>query len=47
MGIADWLRLAHPALAVMVVFPSIGIVTYFALQTRQRRLKAQAKIRSR
>ncbi|MEM9908515.1 MAG: DUF4079 domain-containing protein [Cyanobacteria bacterium P01_D01_bin.44] len=43
MGTADWLRLMHPALAVIVVFPAIGMVSYFAWQTRQRRLKTKAK----
>lgn len=43
MGTADWLRLLHPILAVVVVFPTIGMVTYFAWQTRQRRLKTQAR----
>ncbi|MEM7062979.1 MAG: DUF4079 domain-containing protein [Cyanobacteria bacterium P01_B01_bin.77] len=46
MGINDWLRLIHPALAVIVVFPLIGIVTNFAWQTRQRRLAVQAKEKS-
>ena len=43
MGIQDWLRLLHPILAVVVVFPLIGIVTYFAWQTRQRRLAVQTR----
>ena len=34
----DLLRLIHPFLAVTFVFPLIGVVTYFAVQTRQRRL---------
>lgn len=46
MGINDWLRLTHPALAVIVVFPLIGMVTNFAWQTRQRRLAVQAKEKS-
>ncbi|MEO0867931.1 MAG: DUF4079 domain-containing protein [Cyanobacteria bacterium J06642_11] len=46
MGINDWLRLMHPILAVSVVFPLIGVVSYFALQTRQRRLAVQAKEKS-
>ena len=46
MGINDWLRLIHPILAVTVVFPLIGMVTYFATQTRQRRLAVQAKEKS-
>ncbi|MCM1983980.1 DUF4079 domain-containing protein [Lyngbya confervoides] len=43
METADWLRLLHPILAVVGVFPLIGMVTYFAWQTRQRRLKTQAR----
>lgn len=44
MTTLDWLRLIHPTLAVVFVFPLIGIVANFALQTRQRRLQlAEAK----
>lgn len=39
LGIQDILRLLHPLLAVTVVFPTIGIVVYMAVQTRQRRLQ--------
>jgi len=39
MTTLDWLRLIHPTLAVVFVFPLIGIVTNYALQTRQRRLQ--------
>ena len=46
MTINDWIRLMHPILAVSVVFPLIGMVTYFATQTRQRRLKVEAKEKS-
>jgi hypothetical protein len=35
----DALRLLHPAIAVSVVFPIIGIVVRMAWQTRQRRLE--------
>ncbi len=35
----DFLRIIHPALAVTVVFPLLGIVLYMAFQTRQRRLQ--------
>ncbi len=38
MNTTDILRLVHPAIAVFYVFPLIGIASYFALQTRQRRL---------
>lgn len=43
MNTTDILRLVHPAIAVFYVFPLIGIATYFALQTRQRRLAAANK----
>jgi hypothetical protein len=39
MEIADFLALIHPILAIIVVFPILGIVTNFAWQTRQRRLQ--------
>ncbi len=46
MNTTDMLRLVHPAIAVFYVFPLIGIATYFALQTRQRRLAAANKQKS-
>ena len=46
MNTTDMLRLVHPAIAVFYVFPLIGIATYFALQTRQRRLAAVNKEKS-
>ncbi|RZM77708.1 DUF4079 domain-containing protein [Leptolyngbya iicbica] len=46
MNTTDILRLVHPAIAVFYVFPLIGIATYFALQTRQRRLAASTKQKS-
>src|ERR687885_2435291 len=39
MGPSDFFALIHPVLAVVVVFPIIGIVVNFAWQTRQRRLQ--------
>ncbi|MBD2255487.1 DUF4079 domain-containing protein [Nostoc parmelioides] len=42
MEIADFLGLVHPAIAVIFVFPLIGIVSNFAWQTRQRRLQTLA-----
>lgn len=39
MTLKDWLLLVHPAIAVVFVFPLIGIVAHFAWQTRQRRLQ--------
>lgn len=38
MTTVDWLWLLHPALAVVVVFPLIGMVLRLAWQTRQRRV---------
>lgn len=46
MNTTDILRLVHPAIAVFYVFPLIGIATYFALQTRQRRLAVANKDKS-
>ena len=46
MTITDWLRIAHPVLAVVVIYPLIGIVMYFAWQTRQRRLQTKAGVKS-
>lgn len=46
MNTTDILRLVHPAIAVFYVFPLIGIATYFALQTRQRRLATANKEKS-
>ncbi len=40
MQFVDFVSLIHPFLAVVVVFPLIGLVTNLAWQTRQRRLKA-------
>ncbi|MEW6496923.1 MAG: DUF4079 domain-containing protein [Cyanobacteriota bacterium] len=39
MGTSDFLSLLHPAIAVIIVFPLIGMVVNFAWQTRQRRLQ--------
>ncbi len=44
MELTDVFSLAHPALAVSFVFPLIGVVCYFAWQTRQRRLESKSKI---
>lgn len=35
----DFLLIIHPAIAIVFVFPLIGIVSYYAWQTRQRRLQ--------
>jgi hypothetical protein len=37
MELKDFLALAHPILAVAIVFPMLGIVLNMAWQTRQRR----------
>ncbi|MDA0258729.1 MAG: DUF4079 family protein, partial [Cyanobacteria bacterium] len=42
MTALDWLWILHPALAVLLVYPLIGMVVRLAWQTRQRRL-AQVK----
>ena len=39
LGLEDILRLVHPAIAVIFVFPLIGITVWMAWQTRQRRLQ--------
>ncbi|MFB2838958.1 DUF4079 domain-containing protein [Floridanema evergladense] len=39
MELQDFLALLHPAIAIIVVFPLIGIVSNRALLTRQRRLQ--------
>ncbi len=39
MDSSDFLALIHPVLAVVVVFPIIGMVVNLAWQTRQRRLQ--------
>jgi Protein of unknown function (DUF4079) len=46
MTLTDWLRIAHPALAVVTIYPLLGIVMYFAWQTRQRRLQTKAGTKS-
>ena len=38
-----WLYLIHPTFAIIFALPLVGIVSRFAWQTRQRRLKTQAK----
>ena len=42
MTTIDWLWILHPALAVVLIYPLIGMVTRLAWQTRQRRV-AQVK----
>jgi hypothetical protein len=38
MKTVDWLWILHPALAVVLIYPLIGIVIRLAIQTRQRRV---------
>jgi Protein of unknown function (DUF4079) len=42
MTLSDWLRIVHPTLAVIMVYPLLGIVIYQAWLTRQRRLQTIA-----
>ncbi|MGF1498105.1 MAG: DUF4079 domain-containing protein [Elainellaceae cyanobacterium] len=46
MGIEEFTALIHPALAVGVVFPLIGIVVGLAFQTRARRVQLEDKVKS-
>ncbi len=46
MTFTDWLRIIHPSLAVLIIYPLLGIVIYFAWQTRQRRLQMKAGAKS-
>ena len=39
LGTKDLVGLIHPAIAIILVFPIIGIVSNYAWQTRQRRLE--------
>ena len=41
MAGVDWLWILHPFLAVVLVYPLIGVVVRLALQTRARRLQNQ------
>ena len=41
MELKDILALLHPAIAIIVVFPLLGIVLNRAMLTRQRCLQAQ------
>lgn len=46
MDTSDFLALVHPAIAILGVFPLMGIVLYFSWQTRQRRLQSAAESKS-
>ena len=39
MTTVDWLGILHPALAVVIIYPLIGMVVRLAIQTRARRLQ--------
>lgn len=41
MAGVDWLWILHPFLAVVLVYPLMGVVVRLAVQTRQRRLQQQ------
>ena len=41
MNAIDWLWILHPFLAVVLIYPLIGVVIRLALQTRARRLKKE------
>lgn len=43
MSAVNFTGLIHPALAIVVIFPLLGIVIHYAWQTRQRRLQVQMK----
>jgi hypothetical protein len=42
MALSDWFLLMHPTIAVVVIFPLLGIVLYQAWLTRNRRLGLKA-----
>ena len=42
MNASDWAALIHPAIAIAIVFPLIGMSVNFAWQTRQRRQQTAA-----
>ncbi|MBR8831789.1 MAG: hypothetical protein N5P05_002348 [Chroococcopsis gigantea SAG 12.99] len=46
MDFLDFVSLIHPFLAIVVVFPLLGLVLNFAWQTRQRRLQTGAEKKS-
>ena len=44
MTAVDWLWLLHPFLAVVLIYPLIGMVLHLGLQTRARRQKTNLKL---
>ena len=43
LNLVDWLRLSHPILAIVVVYPILGLVLSRSVLTRQRRLATSNK----
>ncbi|GAB4386591.1 MAG: DUF4079 domain-containing protein [Elainellaceae cyanobacterium] len=46
MSVADITTIIHPAIAVTIIFPLLGVVTHFAWLARQRRLLAKGEGKS-
>jgi Protein of unknown function (DUF4079) len=46
MALNDWFLLLHPTIAVVIIFPLLGIVLYQAWLTRSRRLSLKAGTKS-
>ena len=46
MTIEHWATIIHPIIAVVLVFPLIGITANLAWQTRQRRIQTANKVKS-
>jgi hypothetical protein len=46
MKLTDFIGLIHPAIAILFVFPLIGMVVNFAFSTHQRRLQRKAGVKS-
>ena len=46
MNTNDLLLLLHPLFAIVIVFPTVGIVIRMAWQTRQRRLNTKIGAKS-
>jgi len=44
MTAVDWLWIVHPFVAVVLIYPLIGMVTRLGLQTRSRRQKTNLKL---
>ena len=46
MTLEHWIIIIHPIVAVVIVFPLIGITANMAWQTRQRRIQSANKVKS-